>query len=301
MYLCAADHSFHSDVNSEYNGRELRECANWADCNQNITLSSTGSAPVVISGMSLAGSPFSASGITTPATLNPGQTATLTLHFGSPSNASNFTGELTILSNSSQGIVLVNMSAANVAALSVGRVSCTNASITGAESDPCTVSLTGAAPAGGLAVSLASNSAAVTVPATVMLPANATSARFTASMSSVSTAQTVTLTAGMGGVLESFALRLNAAIPILSISATTIAFGNLAVGAVSTQSLTLTSTGNVPVTVSSATIIGADFTLSGVTFPVTLNAGQTTTLMCSLPRPPQGRQQDTLPPSLVTR
>jgi hypothetical protein len=244
---------------------------------QTITLSSTGNASVTISGLSVAGSLFSAAGISVPATLNPGQTATVTLHFTSPS-VSNFTGVLTIASNSSQGNIVVNMSAAGVATLTVGTVSCTNASITGAGSDACKVNLTGAAPAGGMAVSLASSNAAVTVPATVTVPASATSAAFTATVSSVTSSQTATLTARAGGASGTFALQLTPALATLSVNATSIPFGNVSLNNPSTQSITLTSSGTMPVTVNSATITGTGYTMSGASFPLTLNAGQTATL-----------------------
>jgi hypothetical protein len=45
-----------------------------------------------------------------------------------------------------------------------------------------------------------------------------------------------------------------------------------------TQSLTLTSTGTSSVTISAATLTGTGFTMSGVTFPVTLTPGQVATL-----------------------
>ncbi|MFZ0745071.1 MAG: choice-of-anchor D domain-containing protein [Terracidiphilus sp.] len=46
----------------------------------------------------------------------------------------------------------------------------------------------------------------------------------------------------------------------------------------STQSLTLTSTGTAPVTINAAAITGAGFTMSGATFPLTLNLNQAVTL-----------------------
>jgi hypothetical protein len=64
----------------------------------------------------------------------------------------------------------------------------------------------------------------------------------------------------------------------LSVNSTSVSFGNVAVGTTSTQSLTLSSTGTAAVTVSSATASGTGFTVSGATFPLTLNAGQTATL-----------------------
>jgi len=64
----------------------------------------------------------------------------------------------------------------------------------------------------------------------------------------------------------------------LTVSSSTVAFGSVAVGTPSTQSLTLTSSGTTALIVSGATLSGAGFTMSGATFPLTLNAGQTATL-----------------------
>ena len=69
-----------------------------------------------------------------------------------------------------------------------------------------------------------------------------------------------------------------AASPQLTVSTASLAFGNVTLNTASTQPVTLTSTGTAPVTVNSGTLTGAGFTMSGATFPVTLNPGQTVTL-----------------------
>ena len=69
-----------------------------------------------------------------------------------------------------------------------------------------------------------------------------------------------------------------AVVATLSISATSVAFGNVEVDTASTQTLTLSSTGTEAVTVSAATVTGTGFTVSGTTFPVTLNPGLAMTL-----------------------
>ena len=76
----------------------------------------------------------------------------------------------------------------------------------------------------------------------------------------------------------SVTLTVNQAVPTLSINASSVAFGSVNFGQPATQTLTLTSTGNVSVTVNSATVAGTGFTLSGATLPVTLAPGQTSTL-----------------------
>ena len=69
-----------------------------------------------------------------------------------------------------------------------------------------------------------------------------------------------------------------AASPQLTLSAGSLTFGDVTVNTASTQPLTLTSTGTAPVTINSATTGGTVFTVSGATFPVTLNPGQSVTL-----------------------
>jgi hypothetical protein len=90
------------------------------------------------------------------------------------------------------------------------------------------------------------------------------------------------LTATAGSASENFALQLNVAssttVPSLTINATSVAFGNVAVNTASTQSVTLTSSGTGSVTVSAAAVTGTGFAVSGATFPVTLASGQTAAL-----------------------
>jgi hypothetical protein len=59
----------------------------------------------------------------------------------------------------------------------------------------------------------------------------------------------------------------------LSVSSSNIAFGNVTVGSSSTQTRKVTA-GASAVTISSGSWSGAGFSLSGITFPVTLMAGQ---------------------------
>jgi hypothetical protein len=66
--------------------------------------------------------------------------------------------------------------------------------------------------------------------------------------------------------------------PQLLVSASSLPFGNVPVGSTATQSLTLTSSGTAPVTVSSVGLQGAGFSDSGAAFPMTLNPNQSVTL-----------------------
>ncbi len=61
-------------------------------------------------------------------------------------------------------------------------------------------------------------------------------------------------------------------------NAASIAFGDVMQNSPATQSVTLSSTGTAPVTVTAAGMSGAGFSVSGATFPLTLNPAQTATL-----------------------
>ncbi len=66
--------------------------------------------------------------------------------------------------------------------------------------------------------------------------------------------------------------------PQLAVSASSLSFGDVAVGSTATLPVTLTSTGTTPLAINSQRINGTGFTVSGATFPLTLNPKQAVTL-----------------------
>jgi hypothetical protein len=244
---------------------------------QPVTLTSTGTAPVTINGVTLTGTGFTLSSAALPATLSPGQALTLTVQFD-PAATGAATGQLTIASNSStNGTAMVSLSGTGTPP-PLSLLSCSSGAITGAGTDTCTVTLTAAAPSGGLIVNMSSSSSTVTVPSTVTIPAGLASAEFTAKASSVATAQAVTITASVGSMFTSFTLQLNTTILALSINPASVAFGNVVVNTPTTKSITLTSTGTAPVTINGITQTGIGFTFSAPALPITLTPNQATTV-----------------------
>jgi hypothetical protein len=249
-----------------------------APATKTVTLTSSGNSPLTISGASISGNGFKMSGANFPLTLNPGKTATLTVQFD-PTTTGAFAGSIALTSNSSSGArTTIVLSGTGQSTTTLNGIACSSGTVAGVTSDTCTVTLTGPAPSGGLIVSLASSSTAVKVPASLTVAANATSAKFTAAISAVTTAQKVTLTAQAGGVSKSYLLQLNTQTKILKLESTSLSFGSVTVNTPATQSLTLTSTGTAPLTISAATVTGTGFRISGMSVPVTLDPGQSATI-----------------------
>lgn len=246
-----------------------------------VTLTNMGASAVAIQQLTIAGSSFSLSGShTLPITIPAAGTYQLQVQF-SPASPGAATGSLMVNTNAANGAsATVNLDGTGMQMLTAGPaavlngVSCGSGSITGAGTDSCTVTLSGAAGSGGLTVNLTSSSTAVAVPSSVTVPANGTSASFSATVSAVASPQTVTLTASAGGVDSSTSLQLNAATGALVASVANLAFGNVSVGTSASQTVTLTSAGVEPVTISQATLTGAGFADSGVNLPVVLNPNQ---------------------------
>jgi fibronectin type 3 domain-containing protein len=239
-----------------------------------VTLTSSGTVALTINGAAMAGTGFGDSGIAFPLTLSPKQTATLTISFD-PATAGTFTGSVTISSNASP--MAISLSGMGQTPATLSALSCSSGSLTGAGTDACTVTLTSAA-TNATAVNLASSSGAVTVPGSVTIAAGATSASFTATATAASTNQIATLTATASGISKTFALTLNATTPTLTFGSSNVAFGSVSLNTPATQSVTMSSTGTAPVTISTGSVTGAGFTLPGAKFPMTLNPGQTSAL-----------------------
>src|SRR5207253_6791296 len=66
------------------------------------------------------------------------------------------------------------------------------------------------------------------------------------------------------------------ALPIFSVIPTSVSFGDVAVGTLNTQTITLINSGTANVIISRATPSGNGFSITGLTFPLTLSAGQRT-------------------------
>jgi hypothetical protein len=95
-------------------------------------------------------------------------------------------------------------------------------------------------------------------------PDAAANASGTFSISSNATNQTASVTLSGTGLAP----------PQVQVSPTSIGFGTVTVGSTQSEPLTLTNTGGSDVTISQATVSGAGFQLAGLSVPLTLTSGQ---------------------------
>src|SRR6266481_2211472 len=146
-------------------------------------------------------------------------------------------------------------------------------SVTGGSTSTGTVTLSGPAPSGGVAVSLSSgNTAAATVPASVTVAAGASSATFTVSTSAVTSSTAVTISAMYAGVTKMASLSVA---PPGSATLSAIALNPMSVtgGSPSTGTVTLSgpaASGGAAVSLSSDNTAAATVPAS-----VTVSAGAT--------------------------
>jgi hypothetical protein len=258
---------------------------------QDVTITSTGTAAVTITSVSISGKGFTVSGGTFPLTLNPNQQVTLQVEFD-PTATGSAGGQLTVNSNSSAGpVALVSLSGTGAAlpnpqlAVSPGSISFSSVTIGTPTTQSVTLTSTGTAPVTitsavisglGFSVSGGNFPMALTPNQQVTLQiqfdpqsAGAATGQLTVSSSSSGNPVSVVTLSGTGTAAPS---------PQLSVSPGAISFGPVTLGSPLTQNVTLTSTGTAPVTVNSIAIAGTGFTVSGASFPVTLNPNLAVTL-----------------------
>jgi hypothetical protein len=248
---------------------------------QTFTLTNTGGAAVNVTQASISGGGFQLSGIAPPLTLNPSQSTTFTVTFA-PTVAGSFTGTVTITSDASNPTLTVPVSGsatspgvlgASPATLSFGNVTVGNnqsLSETVTNSGGSTVTISQAT-ASGTGFSLSGLSLPVTIPAGQSVPYTVTfspqsTGSSTATLTFTSNAQPSTTTESLSGTGT-------AAVGQLSVSPPTLNVGSVTVGTSGSGSGTLSASG-ASVTVTAASTNNSAFTVSGLSLPVTIPAGQ---------------------------
>ncbi len=255
-----------------------------ATATQNVTLSVSGAA-VTVTSAQVSGAGFTVTPPTLPATLSPGQFLVLTVQFA-PQTAGQLTGSLAIASNASTlmvalsgsgtavpaGTLAANSTTINFAPTQVGATATQNVtlSVSGASVSVTSAQVSGA----GFTVTPPTLPATLSPGQSLVLAvqfAPQTAGQLSGSLVIASNASNSTLMVALSGS--------GTAVPggTLAANSTTINFAPTQVGATATQNVTLSVSG-ASVTVTSAQVSGAGFTVAPPTLPATLSPGQSLVL-----------------------
>ena len=250
---------------------------------QTVTIANTGNTALTISQVSVNAKDFSATGITTPQTLNAGQSAALNVSF-KPSVSEQISGHITVTSSQGASAVIPVSGGGVQAALAVTPPSVSFGNVTVGTPNSQTIQLTNSG-TGVLTISQVSatgtgySTSALALPLSLnpsqtmtfnvqFAPPSAGSA--SGSVSIVSNTPNSPAVIGLSGSGV-------ASTQALSFSTHNLSFGSVDTGASATQPVTVTNTGNANVTISSILAAGTGFSLSGAGTPATLTPTQSLT------------------------
>src|SRR2546425_861645 len=251
-----------------------------------ITLTNSGSASIRLSRAHVSGSSFKVSGLSLPLTLGPKQNTTFNVVFA-PGRTGNITGSVSLVSNDAryattivlsgtgtgvQRYLWVNPSGASFGNVGLGTHSAYAITLTNPGPASVTVYQAHASGSGlsvgGLSMPLTLAPGQKTNFSVVFAPASR--GNMTGSVSLVSNALNSPTTIALSGI------GVQPLQPQLSVTPPSASFVNVGVGTRNTYAFTLTNSGTGNVTISQATPSGNGFSMTGLSVPLTLSAGQRT-------------------------
>ncbi|HVB59514.1 MAG TPA: choice-of-anchor D domain-containing protein [Candidatus Acidoferrales bacterium] len=252
---------------------------------QTIRLTNTGTASVTVSSAGISGSGFSISGLPSSQTISAGQSSTFIASFA-PTSSGSSSGSIVIASNapgSSLTIALSGTGTQPQLAVTPSNVSFANVVVGNTNSQTITIKNSGTS---NLTISQANTSgtgfgvsglglqtpiapgASVAFNAT-FTPTSAGSASGSILLTSNAPNSPLTIPLSGTGLTASYALTASPA---------SVPFGSVNVGNSSSQTVTLTNSGNSDSTISAVTVTGTGFSSSGIPANLTLSPNQSATL-----------------------
>jgi len=251
---------------------------------QTVTLTNNGTEMLTVSGISVSGTGFTASGPQLPLALNPGQSASISAGF-KPTVGSTENGLIKITCNAPGSPMQVALSGtgavagaltATPASISFGSVavgSQTTQTLQLANTGNQSATISNVAWSGtGISVS------GFTAPLTLAAGKTADLTITYKPVSSGTLAGTVSVSSNAANPSLVINLSGTATSSTLTSTPSSVSFGNVAVGQSATQTVTLTNHGTVTLTVSGISVAGAGFTASGPKLPIALSVGQSITV-----------------------
>jgi len=250
-----------------------------------LSVTNSGTGSVTISQVATSNTAFAVSGFSGSVALAPGQSLAFSVSFA-PSVTGSASGNVSVMSTATNSPATIALSGTGIQPqISVVPSSVSFGSVTTGVTNTQTLKITNPGTA-NLTVTQASMTSSAFTYSGLTLPltiAPGGSSSFTASFAPASAgtfAGNLTLvnnspTPALAVVLSGTGL---AAVRQLSASPSSVTFGNVATGTSTSQSVTLTNTGNSSVSLSQDGVTGTGFTMNGLGLPLTLAAGQSTSL-----------------------
>lgn len=245
------------------------------------TLTNSGGSPTVISSITASGTGFSVNGVSTPITLQPGQNVSFNARF-TPTVTGNHTGTFTIRSDASNTTVTISAAGTGVAdgavtatpaslsfgAVQVGVTQTLTATLKNTGGSNVTISAAtvsgGQFSISGLALPLSLSAGQTASFSVKFKPTAASSASGSVNVTSDGTNPTLTIPLSGSGVADGS----------LTSNPSSLNFGAVVVGNNQTITETLTNSGGSSLSISAVVATGAGFSISGITVPATVPAGQ---------------------------
>lgn len=245
------------------------------------SITNTGTSSVTISAVAASGTGFSLSGIAPPVTLTAGQSATFSVKFA-PASAASASANVTVTSTATNPTLTIPLSGTGITPGTLGSNPTSfpfgNVPVGGDPTASETITNTGTSSVTISAVAVTGTGFTVhgiTPPVTLAAGQSATfvvgfdpqtAASENGNITITSTASNTTLTIPLSGT--------GVASGTLGSSPTSLSFGSVQVGSNQSLSETVTNTGGTSVMISAVAASGTGFSVSGITTPVTLAAGQ---------------------------
>lgn len=245
-----------------------------------VTITNTGTANLTISQITVSGSDLSATGITLPTTLSAGQSSILNLTYA-PNSGETLNGSVTIADSQGTSAVVAVSGTGLQAGIFLTPGSVGFGDVVMGVTNSQTVQLVNT----GTTV-LNVTQLAVTGPGfttdTIIFPLSINPGQaknFNVQFSPLSSGSAVgSVTLQSNAPMSPTVLALSgtgvAAVRTLSISATSLNFGNVIDGTIAAQNVTITNTGNADVQITQFGVLGADYGLTSANAPVTLTPSQ---------------------------
>jgi hypothetical protein len=250
-----------------------------------ILVSNPGTATLTISQIAVSGAGFSDSGLNTPVTVGAGSSTTLNVKFA-PTTTGAVSGTVTLTSNASSspntlpltGTGIAPQISLNPSPVAFGNVTDgTNSSKTVTISNPGTATLTiSSAAISGTGFTMSG----LTTPLNIAAGGNSTFNVTFAATGTSAVSGNVTLTSNAAGsptALSLTATGVATPTPLISLAPSSVAFGNVPDGTTKSQTITVQNTGNATLTISAATPTGTGYSISGLTLPLNIAAGASST------------------------